>query len=96
MKVTRLIKKFRHLDHSEEQHMAAILREGAEALNVVKEYLYIEMDKIDHLLDDTATLYGKDGGSLYVAAILARRQTLVKLYKLLDSKIELDVDQTKE
>ena len=96
MKVNRLLKKFKHLDPSEERAYAVSLKDGKGALEIVGKYLLIEIDKIEHLLEDTEELYGKSNGHLLVATLLARRQCQARLYDLLEQQITLDDDQSKE
>lgn len=96
MKTNRLVKKFKHLDPHEERAYAVSLIEGKEALEVVMKYLLMEIDKIEHQLEDTETLYEKSNGHLLVATLLARRQCQARLYDLLNEQITLDDDQSKE
>ncbi len=96
MKVNRLVKKFKHLDPSEERAYAVSLKDGVEALDIVGKYLLMEINKIEHVLEDTESLYEKSNGHLLVATLLARRQCLGKLYDLLTEQITLDDDQSKE
>jgi len=96
MKVNRLVKKFKHLDPSEERAYAVSLVNGKEALEIVGNYLLMEVDKIEHTLEDTESLYERSNGHLLVATLLARRQCLAKLHILLKEQITLDDDQSKE
>lgn len=97
MKVSRLVKKFKHQDHHEERVMAHALVEGEQALEVIVKYLAMHIDGIDKELNNTSRLYSNGTEShLYVAALLARREASMNLLLLLTEKIELDVDQTKE
>ena len=96
MKIVRLFKKFRHLTRNEEKQYALALVEGQPALEVVAGYLAMQVDGIDKELNNTSTLYNRTGADLYVAQLLAQRQASYNLLLLLQTKVELDVDQTKE
>lgn len=97
MKVVRLVKKFKHQDNHEERVRAHALVEGEQAIAVIIEYLAMQVDNIEKELNNTSTLYEKKSDPhLYVATLLAKRESSMKLLLLLTEKIELDVDQTKE
>ncbi len=96
MKIVRLFKKFRNLTHTEAKSYALALAEGVDALEVVSTYLAIQVDAIDKELSNTKVLYERTGADLYVATLLARREVNYNLLLLLQKKVELDVDQTKD
>lgn len=97
MKIVRLFKKFKHLTKTEEKSYASALTGGIEALDVVSDYLAIQVDLIDKELSCTKALYtGTGDRNLYVATLLANREAHYNLLLLLQTKVELDVDQTKD
>ena len=97
MKVSRLVKKFRNKDSHEERVIAHALIEGEAAVEVIVEYLAMQIDGIESELNNTKTLYSNPGDNhLYVASLLAKREVSMNLLLLLTQKVELDVDQAKE
>ena len=76
--------------------MAHALIEGAAALDIVVDYLAMQVDQADKVLTNTKELYTATGDNhLYVATLLAKREANMNLLLLLTDKVELDVDQTK-
>lgn len=97
MKICHIIKKLKNLDVSEEKEMGHILNDASRALKIITKYLTMKLDGFDKILENTKTLYSGQGDrALYVATILAQKEAHIKLLKLLNEKVDLDVDQTKD
>lgn len=97
MKAHHLVKKFKNLTVAEERQYALSLDAGADAIEIINEYLAKIIDGIDTELNNTSALYSKPGDNgMRVAALLARREAHYTLLLLLQKDIELDVDQTKD
>lgn len=97
MEICRIVKRFKNLDVGEEREMGHALNDAPRALEIITQYLMLQLDKFDKELNNTTTLYqGQGDRNVYVATLLAQKEAHIKLLKLLNEKVTLDVDQTKD
>ena len=97
MKICRIIKKFKNLDTSEEKEMGHALNDSSRAIEIITKYLELQLDKFEGELNNTKQLYtGPGDRDRYVATLLAQKEAHIKLLQLLNEKVTLDVDQTKD
>ncbi len=93
----RIIKKFKNLTPAEEKSMAVQLNSTEETLAIIRAYVEGEVTNLDRELSDIDKLYQDKGDShLYVATLLSKRATFLKLRTLITEKVVVTLDDQSE